>query len=168
MKSWSDDNLCRPSVETFFFLDLNLRQWHWSVGRRPVGERGDGINAARTRRIPAMVRCRHKWRWEVLGARVFNLSVTVNNLGRRRFIALLSKCFRRIRVLWPSYWSNWEDVRQSGRNSSKPHRMHAVRKASGPWQSSNWPFKLFSVARFSTSSQFLRTCIFEHVRPQPL
>lgn len=126
------------------------------------------LTAARTRRIPAMVRCRHKWRWEVVGARVFNLSVTVNNLGRRRFIALLSKCFRRIRVLWPSYWSNWEDVRQSGRNSSKPHRMHAVRKASGPWQSYNWPFKLFSVARFSASSQFLRTCIFEHVRPQPL
>lgn len=83
------------------------------------------------RRIPAMVGCRDKWRWEVLGAQVFNLSVTVNNLGRRRFIAPLSKCFRRVRVLWPSYWSNWEDVQPSGRNSSEPHRMHAVRKASG-------------------------------------
>lgn len=130
-KSREDDNLCHLSVETFFFLYLNSRQWHWSEGRHPVGERGDGVNATRKQRIPAMVRCRDKWRWEVLGAQVFNLSVTVNNLGRRRFIGLFSKCFRRVRVLWPSYWSNWEDVQQSGRNSSEPHRMHEVRKASG-------------------------------------
>lgn len=37
----------------------------------------------------------------------------VNNLGLRRFIAPHSKRSRRIRLLWPSYWSNWEDVQQS-------------------------------------------------------
>lgn len=47
----------------------------------------------------------------------FSPLVAVNNLGLRRFIALHSKCSRRIRVLWPSYWSNWEDVQQSERNS---------------------------------------------------
>lgn len=57
--------------------------------------------------------------------------VTVNNLGLRRFIALHSKCSRRIRVLWPSYWSNWEDVQQSKRNSWEPHRMHGIRKGIG-------------------------------------
>lgn len=58
----------------------------------------------------------------------FSPLVTVNNLGLRRFIALHSKCSRRICVLWPSYWSNWEDVQQSKRNSWEPHRMHGVRK----------------------------------------
>lgn len=55
--------------------------------------------------------------------------VTVNNLGLRRFIALHSKCSRRIGVLRPSYWSNWEDVQQSKRNSWESHRMHGIRKA---------------------------------------
>lgn len=153
MKSLSGENVCRLSVEIFFFLYLNSRQWHWSVGRHPVGEHGDCLNAMRTRRILAMVRCRDKWRWEVLGAQVFNLSVTVNNLGRRRFIALLSKCFRRVGVLWPSYWSNWEDVQQSGRNSSEPHRMHAVERHQGPC----WIIAGNSSCFQSTAGRYLST-----------
>lgn len=139
-KSRSGDNLCLVSVETFFFLYLNSRQWHWSEGRHPVGERGDGVWRERGGFLLRRG-CGDKWRREVAGSQVFNLSVTVNNLGRRRFIAPLSKCFRRGRVLWPSYWSNWEDVQQSGRNSSEPHRMHAVRKASGALLANGRPFK---------------------------
>lgn len=80
----------------------------------------------------------------------FSPLVTVNNLGLRRFIALHSKCSRRIRVLWPSYWSNWEDVQQSKRNSWEPHRMHGIRKASGPLLAYGRPFKLFSGALWRT------------------
>lgn len=76
----------------------------------------------------------------------FSSLVTVNNLGLRRFIALHSKCSRRIRVLWPSYWSNWEDVQQPKRNSWEPHRMHGIRKASGPLLAYGRQFKLFSGA----------------------
>lgn len=72
--------------------------------------------------------------------------VTVNNLGLRRFIALHSKCSRRIRLLWPSYWSNWEDVQQSKPNSWESHRMHSIRKASGPLLDYGRPLKLFSGA----------------------
>lgn len=78
----------------------------------------------------------------MVAAVVFSPLVTVNNLGRRRFIAPHSKCFRRIRVLWPSYWSNWEDVQQSKRNSWEPHRMHSIRKTSGHLLAYGGPFKL--------------------------
>lgn len=91
----------------------------------------------------------------------FSPLVTVNNLGLRRFIALHSKCSRRIRVLWPSYWSNWEDVQQSKRNSWEPHRMHGIRKASGPLLAYGRLFKLFSGAWWWTQSH-LKT-IFTHL-----
>lgn len=93
---------------------------------------------------------------------VFSPLVTVNNLGRRRFIAPLSKCFRRIRVLWPSYWSNWEDVQQSKRNSWELHRMHGIRMVSGPFFTYCRPFKLFSLACWWKQTYFLP--IFFHVR----
>lgn len=82
----------------------------------------------------------------MLPVAVFSPLVTVNNLGLRRFIALHSKCSRRSRILWPSYWSNWEDVQQSKRNSWEPHRMHAIRTASGPLLAYGWSFSSYSGA----------------------
>lgn len=143
------------SVESKLLLYFNSRQWHWSEERHPVGEDG---RPTLQRNTNAEYSYHRKMLKQMTPERSVDTSfqcsqplffsplVTVNNLGLRRFIALHSKCSRRIRVLWPSYWSNWEDVQQSKRNSWEPHRMHGIRKASGPSLAYGRPFMLFSGA----------------------
>lgn len=118
----------------------NSRQWHWSEERHLVGEDGRPKRCNATHQQIQLYSYRGKMLKQMTPERSVNTSfqcsqplffsplVTVNNLGLRRFIALHSKCSRRICVLWPSYWSNWEDVQQSKRNSWEPHRMHGIRK----------------------------------------
>ena len=143
------------AAETSFISQFTAMTLIWAAP--PSGRRRQACTlqhkAEQTQNILTTVRCCNKWRRKGPWTQALNASsqplffsplVTVNNLGLRRFIALHSKCSRRIRVLWPSYWSNWEDVQQSKRHSWEPHRMHGIRKASGPLLAYGRLFKLFS------------------------
>lgn len=131
---------------------LNSRQWHWSEERHPVGKHNrptlerntNGIFLPRQDADTNEAGKVREHKFQCSQPLFFRPLVTVNNLGLRRFIALHSKRSRRIRVLWPSYWSNWEDVQQSKRHSWEPHRMHGIRKATGPLLAYDRLFKLFS------------------------